>query len=230
MKALLLLAVLTSIVSAEVKLPEKEKFQLFLLAGQSNMSGRGKLDAAAKKPDKKVFALNKNLEWQPAVDPLHWDKGAAGVGIGRTFADIVLKQEDGISIGLIPTACGGSPITSWVPGGYHDQTKSHPYDEAIARAKLAMKSGTLKAILWHQGESDSNPKSAALHEQRLTDLINRFCKDLDSPDLPVIIGELGRFPGKPASPGRDALDAAQMAVAKKNAERRLRQFERVHLR
>ena len=218
MKKILLSALLLSFNYAsadEVKLPQKENFQLFLLAGQSNMSGRGKLDDAAKKPIPRIFALNKELEWQAAVDPLHWDKSAAGIGIGRSFATIIAEKNPQDSIGLIPAACGGSPISTWTPGAFHDQTKSHPYDDAIKRAKIAMNTGTLKAVLWHQGESDSNPKNAPLYEKRLEELINRFRKDLGQPELPFIIGQLGDFPGKPTNLDRDIVNAASRAIAKK---------------
>lgn len=199
----------------EVKLPEQKDFQLFLLAGQSNMAGRGKLDEQARQADPHILALNKKQEWQVAMDPLHWDKPAAGTGIGKPFAKIILEKNPGITIGLIPTACGGSPIATWQPGKHWAQTKSNPWDDSITAAKLAMKSGTLKAILWHQGESDASAESAPLYEKALEDLITRFRAELGTPDLPFIIGQLGRFPEKPWTPEREAIDAAQQAVAKK---------------
>ena len=181
---------------AAVQVPAKKDFHLFILAGQSNMAGRGKLDDEARQPKPRIFSLNKDGQWQPAVDPLHWDKTAAGTGIGKPFADVIAAKNPGISIGLIPTACGGSPISAWKPGAFWDQTKSHPWDDAIARAKRAMQDGTLKAILWHQGEADSNAKDAPEYEKRLEDLITRFRTELNAPDLPFIIGQLGRFPAK----------------------------------
>ena len=215
----ILLALLTLAPSfakaAEPELPSKENFHLFLLAGQSNMAGRGKADEISKQTDPRILALNKKQQWQIATDPLHWDKGSAGTGIGRPFAAIIAKKNPGITIGLIPTACGGSPISAWRPGQYFDQTKSHPWDDSIAAAKTAMKDGTLKAILWHQGESDAGPKDSPLHEERLTDLITRFRKELDAPDLPFIIGQLGRFPARPWNKDREAIDAAHKAVAAK---------------
>lgn len=199
----------------EVKIPEKKNFELFLLAGQSNMAGRGKADEVSKRTDSRILALNKQNTWQIAVDPLHWDKSAAGTGIGRPFASIVAAKNPDIVIGLIPSACGGSPIRTWKPGQYWEQTKNHPWDDSIARAKLAMKDGTLKAILWHQGESDSNAKAAPEYEKELVDLIDRFRKELAAPDLPFIIGQLGRFPAKPWDKNREAIDAAHRAAAEK---------------
>ncbi len=143
-----------------VEIPAKENFHLFLLAGQSNMAGRGKVAAEDKVAHPRVLVLAKDGKWRPAVDPLHWDKGSAGVGLGRAFAIALAENNDKVTIGLIPAACGGSPISTWTSGGYHGQTKSHPYDDAIARARRARQDGTLKGILWHQGESDSNAAAA----------------------------------------------------------------------
>ena len=212
---LLLLGSLSFASAEDVKMPAKDNFQLFLLAGQSNMAGRGKADAISKQTDPHILALNKKQQWQIATDPLHWDKGSAGTGIGRPFAAIIAEKNPNITIGLIPTACGGSPISVWKPGQYFNQTKSHPWDDSIAAAKIAMKDGTLKAILWHQGESDSGPKDSPHYEERLTDLIARFRTELNAPDLPFIIGQLGRFPAKPWNKDRETIDAAHKAVAAK---------------
>src|SRR4051794_2079406 len=157
---LLLASILPTLAADPVQLPAKKDFHLFILAGQSNMAGRGKLDDEARQPKPRVLSLNKEGQWQPAVDPLHWDKSAAGTGIGRPFADVIAAKDPSITVGLIPTACGGSPISTWVPGASWAQTKSNPWDDSIARAKRAMQDGTLKGILWHQGESDCNPKDA----------------------------------------------------------------------
>lgn len=42
-----------------VKLPPKEKFYLVLLAGQSNMAGRGKIQPEDRAPYPRVLMLNK---------------------------------------------------------------------------------------------------------------------------------------------------------------------------
>jgi hypothetical protein len=198
-----------------VSLPSKENFHLFILAGQSNMAGRGTVDDEGRKAQPRVYSLNQEQKWQPAVDPLHWDKPGAGAGIGKPFGEIIAAKNPAISIGLVPTACGGSPISTWVPGQSWAQTRSHPYDDFLVRAKRAMQDGTLSAILWHQGESDATARDAALYETRLTELINRMRSDLNAPELPFLIGQLGRFPAKPWDQYAEMVDAAQQAVAKK---------------
>ncbi|GAB2558867.1 sialate O-acetylesterase [Spirosoma areae] len=170
------------------------KFHLYLLAGQSNMAGRGTVETVDKTPHSRVWVLNRDNQWVPATEPLHFDKpDVVGVGPGLAFGKLMAARDTTVFIGLIPAAAGGSAIDAWQPGGYHDQTKSHPYDEAISRAKLAQQTGTLHGILWHQGESDSKPELVATYEQKLTQLIGRFRQELTSPAVPVVVGTLGDF-------------------------------------
>ena len=199
----------------QVKIPQKDKFYLFLLAGQSNMAGRGTVENEDKVVNPRVLALSKEGKWVPAVDPIHFDKPSAGVGPGRSFA-LALTEKLGpeISIGLIPCAVGGSPISVWQPGVAYAGGK--PYDNAIARTNLAMQDGVLKGILWHQGESDISLEDIEKYQARLTELIARFRKDLKSPDAPVIIGQLGDFFINANAPESQNLDAAMKNVAKED--------------
>lgn len=195
---------------------DKTRFHLFLLAGQSNMAGRGRISAADNQPDPKILSLNKAMEWVPAVDPLHFDKpGIVGVGLGRTFAADYARQHPDVVVGLIPCAVGGSPISAWEPGGYHPQTKSHPYDDTLPRVRHALKSGTLKGILWHQGESDAKPDLAAVYEQKLHALINRFRTEFKSSDLPFIAGQMGQFAERPWNDARKLVDQAHQQLPQK---------------
>ena len=196
-------------------LPRRDAFQLFLLVGQSNMAGRGKVEPQDAVAHPRVLMLDKARTWVPAVDPMHFDKPIAGVGLGRAFAARVAEARPGITIGLIPAAVGGSPVDAWRPGAFYEPTKSHPWDDAIARARVAMKDGTLAGILWHQGESDSTPDLAPAYEAKLLDLAARFRTTLDAPDVPFIVGQLGMFADAPWSDERRMVDAAHHAVARK---------------
>jgi hypothetical protein len=207
------LALLTGLAIAqdsdEVRLPSKDKFHLFLLVGQSNMAGRGKVEPEDREPQPRVLMLTKDNRWVPAVDPMHFDKpGVVGVGLGRTFGIEIARADPEITVGLIPCAAGGSPIASWEPGGYHGQTKSHPYDDALRRARFALKFGTLKGILWHQGESDSQPEQARVYEEKLHALIARLRKELDAPEVPFLAGQMGQFAERPWSDAKRVVDAA----------------------
>ncbi len=200
-----------------IKLPEKGHFHLFLLVGQSNMAGRGKVSLQDTIAHPRVLTLTKDNQWKHAVDPIHFDKKVAGVGLGRTFGILMAEATPNSTIGLIPCAAGGSPIATWTPGGYHDQTKSHPYDDAIKRTRIASTSGTLKAILWHQGESDSTAQRSPVYEERLHELIARFRTEFEQPEIPFIVGQLGQFPERPWSPARKLVDLAHRSLPEKIA-------------
>jgi Carbohydrate esterase, sialic acid-specific acetylesterase len=199
-----------------VPLPTKENFHLFLLVGQSNMAGRGVVAPPDKIPSPRVLMLNEAGEWVPAVDPMHFDKPAVvGVGLGRTFAAVVAEASPGVTIGLIPCAVGGSPIDAWKPGAFYAETKTHPWDDAMRRAKLALPAGTLKGILWHQGESDSKPVLASGYEAKLIDLIARFRTELNAPNVPFIAGQMGRFEGAPWNENQTLVDQATRELSAK---------------
>jgi acetyl esterase/lipase len=170
----------------------KEKFHLYLLAGQSNMAGRGAVEEQDRTPHPRVFTLNDKDEWVPATEPLHFDKPKiAGVGPGFAFAKAMAEAQPDVTIGLIPCAVGGSPLSSWQPKATDEATKTTPYDTAIRRAKVAMNDGTIKGILWHQGESDSNEKSAPKYGNNLEQTLGRMRDDLGNSDLCMVLGELG---------------------------------------
>lgn len=193
---------------------ERSKFHLFLLAGQSNMAGRGKPEPADKLINPRIHMLDQSGAWIPAVDPLHYDKPRViGVGPGRSFALEYARAHPDVTVGLIPCSAGGSPIDSWTVGGYHSQTNSHPYDEALDRTKLALKQGVLKGVLWHQGESDSKTKLSDAYQGKLVDLIQRFRTEFADEQLPFIIGQLGMFPVRPWDDHRRRVDAAHKQVA-----------------
>ena len=178
---------------ANIVYSQKKNLDLYLLIGQSNMAGRGTVEAQDTTAYPRVLTLDENNKWVPAKDPIHFDKTVAGVGLGRTFGIKMAKANPEKTIGLIPCAVGGSSIDAWMPGGFHEQTQSHPWDDMEKRLKIALQSGEVKGILWHQGESDSNPESCAEYKDKLKDLIFRVRELAGNEHIPFVAGEFGRF-------------------------------------
>lgn len=182
---------------------------LYLLIGQSNMAGRGKPVPADQSPHPRVFSMNAEGNWVPAADPLHFDKPTVvGVGLGLTFGTEIALANPAAKIGLIPCAVGGSPIDAWTPETFYPPTQSHPWDDAIRRVRLALRNGKLRGILWHQGESDCTPDLASDYQAKLDNLISRLRTELDSNEVPFIVGQLGRFPERPWSDSHHLVDQA----------------------
>ena len=162
------------------------------------MAGRGALDrvshgTAEAAPDHRVISWTSHRTWRPAADPLHWDKPAAGVGPGLTCALVLLRLRVCDSVRLIPAAVGGSSIEMWRPGALFAELSVRPYDDALTRCREALDGAPPDAILWHQGESDTNEAGAAAYAARLEKLVARMRTDFDRPTLPVVAGTLGDF-------------------------------------
>ncbi len=190
---LLLLVYIVAGTTAYAQKPDPS-FELYILAGQSNMAGRGYItDEFKNEGNDKLYMLTKDNKWVLAKNPIHFDKPIAGVGPGMAFGIAMAKENPKVKIGLIPTAVGGSPIEHWLPGAYDAATKTHPYDDAVVRIKFAMQYGVIKGIIWHQGEANSKPEQAKLYLAQLKELIERFRKLVNNPNLPFIAGELGRY-------------------------------------
>lgn len=160
--------------------------KLFLLIGQSNMAGRGKVEQQDTVTIPKIFMLDKEGKWILAKDPVHFDKTAAGVGLCSQFARDVLKSEPDSTIGLIPCAVGGTSLKQWNSG-------DKLFNNTIERAKLAMKNGTLAGILWHQGEADSGPKLMLEYPKRFATMITNLRRELSAENVPLLVGELGTY-------------------------------------
>jgi hypothetical protein len=56
-----------------------------------------------------------------------------------------------------------------------------------------MKDGTLKGILWHQGEGDSGTDATAAYKEKLKDLVAALRKEFGGMTVPFVAGELGHF-------------------------------------
>jgi hypothetical protein len=173
---------------AATKLPVREKFQLYLLMGQSNMAGRGKIEAEDKTPDSRVFVFTLSNAWELAAEPITRDrKSGLGVGPGLAFGKMMAGKNPGITIGLVPCAVGGTPLKRWERGG-------DLYSNVVYRARQVMEQGILSGVLWHQGESDSGTKAHAdSYGDRLSGMIRDLRTDLNSPNLPFVAGQLGEF-------------------------------------
>ncbi len=168
-------------------LPAKEKFHQFLLMGQSNMAGRGVVESRDVETHPRIWMLDKENRWVAAKSPLHFDKPIAGTGMGLEFARSIVDNHPEVSIGLIPSAVGGTPLSRWMPDG-------DLYQQAVARGREAQKLGSIRGFLWHQGESDAgDEKLANSYAERLAKMIMQLRKDLDCPNAPFIAGELGHF-------------------------------------
>ena len=176
--------------NSEYKGP-KAKLHIYLLIGQSNMAGRAKFSKEEEGAISGCFLLNSENRWEPAKNPLNrYSTIRKGLNMqkmnpGYYFARTMLAKKKDLSLGLVVNAKGGTKIEQWVKG-----TKF--YKDAIKRTKEAQKTGTLKGILWHQGES--NQKNPDGYLEKMKALITDLRKDLGVKDLPFVAGQVKDVP------------------------------------
>ena len=165
----------------------KQGYDVYLLIGQSNMSGRGTLTADNAVSNDRIVKFTKDMKWAPADEPLHFDRKHCGAGLAMSFACKMAGASPERTIALVPCAVGGTPLRRWCPGG-------DLYSNAVVRARAALRDGTLKGILWHQGCADANNiTNAETYAARLVPMVAQLRRDLGAEDVPFVAGELPRF-------------------------------------
>jgi hypothetical protein len=174
--------------------------QVFLLAGQSNMVGRGQPISDGTGPVDPDLLLYRNGAWEVAQDPLGPDKDKErGVGPGMTFGLGVLSHEPpGTQVGLIMCARGSTSIGAWKHG-------SGAFNSCRGMARDA--GGTVAGIVFLQGEFESKSEERASRWQRRFELVERDFQKMVGP-VPFVLGQIGNIDRPNAQQVRDQQAAA----------------------
>ena len=176
---------------AAVSCMSAEVTNIYLLVGQSNMAGRGRLFTTNRIDTARVVKWNVRempkgtCRWVEAVEPIVRDRETAGAGPAASFGRRMADSAVGAVIGLVPAAEGASGINDWVPGGVLFRRAVDWAREALATG------GVFRGILWHQGEADCNALNAPRYEDSLVKVVEGFRRELG--DVPFVAGELGAF-------------------------------------
>lgn len=188
--------------------------ETYILAGQSNMIGRG-TGAQTYVNGARIYSYSQPWKvedgvpvdtanpgsgtWALGADPLHSGPNA-GVGPGMAFADrlLDLRNDPDLEIGLVPCAwSGSSAITDWEPAYRYWRA----FGMCIARGEAAKAWGPIKGVLWYEGETAAqlapNPYQWV---QALWRAISGLRMDLGDINLPVIVTRIGPNPQSVAYP------------------------------
>ncbi len=162
--------------------------EVFVLAGQSNMLGRGFPLSKGAPSDPRLLVWRGDA-WEVAADPLGDPSDKAnGVGPGMTFGLGVLQTLNPESVGLVQCAVSGTTISKWEP-------PHSVYTSCIDQVRAA--GGHIDGIIFLQGESDAtNKDDAKKWAKRFGVVLAGFRTDLGS-DVPMVIGQIGKLSGFP---------------------------------
>lgn len=179
-------------------------FYVFLLIGQSNMEGKPPPEAQDRALEPRVKVLQyddcpnfarKYDRWYTAIPPLH--SCFMGVGPGDYFGKTLAAAYPEATIGLVPCGIAGVDIDFFRKGvvsARRSEFKIPPdnhwdgaYDWVLERARLAQKSGKIRGIIFHQGESDTGQ---AVWVDKVKEMVSDLRSDLELGDVPFLAGEL----------------------------------------
>jgi len=200
------------------KLPPKKNLWIFFLAGQSNMAGRGFVEPQDTVADNRVLTITKNNEWIYATEPLHfYEPALTGLDCGLSFGKALARSlDDSITIAVVPCAVGGSSIHQWLGDSLFRNVKL--LSNFKSKVDFVKNYGTIKGILWHQGESDAHPGLAPSYAKNLSELVMAFRSYIGNENLPMLMGKLGNFTNENNRRYRKIINKSidQVAASEKN--------------
>lgn len=185
--------------------------ELFILFGQSNMSGMSPMPEEPWPLDEHIAfmvqydcpSLNQTKdEWLPAQPPLHgcqWATGGIGLGLADYFGKAIVDAWPEAQVGLIPNAIPAVTIEIFTKGGPSPGggSKALPdgytsaYTLMIDRVKQAQALGRVRGILMHQGESDYNQGLSESWLEKLSSVVADLRTDLElGESVPFLVGEI----------------------------------------
>ena len=166
---------------------------IYLLIGQSNMGGRASIPPEDTDVIPGVWVIRGQNDWVEARNPINVHSSIQPGGInqmnpGYVFSLKMRAQAPDREIGLVSNARGATGLAQWMPGTRY-------YNEAVKRAQWAMEYGTIKGVLWHQGEQDTkDPANIPIYLDSIQVMINALREDLGAPNLPFVAGEISMEP------------------------------------
>jgi len=142
--------------------------EIFVIAGQSNSANHGEEKQQAKNPLVVAFG---NGRWQPAADP---EPGASGKGgsFMPAFGD-AMAEKFKVPVGIVAIGEGSTSVREWLPKndamiappdtgrntvliGSNSWVSAGELFNRITDAEKEFGTNGFRALLWHQGESDSH--------------------------------------------------------------------------
>jgi sialate O-acetylesterase len=187
--------------------------EVWLCSGQSNMArrlgpasgqkpilGAEAAIAAADHPWLRVFTVGRAPQppgrWVAATPAAAIDFSAVA-----TFFALDLHAHQGVPVGLVVSAAGGSPIEAWIgraalasarestPSLRASKRANHPGASALFDGMIApLAPYTARGVLWYQGES--NRDEPALYAPLLSALIQDWRALWGQPRLPFLVVQL----------------------------------------
>lgn len=187
---------------------------VFVMAGQSNSAGYSK-GVAFDPPDMMVHVLRNSGSWDMAAHPLNdatdapdcpnAPMGQTGtspfISFGRTYS-----RSEGVPVGLIACAQGGSSINRWdsFSGG----------DLNLNMIRKIRRAGGAKAVFWYQGCADASAEGAASYAEKFARMAEETRRALGY-QIPYYTFQLNRYDAPHDFDSWNRIRQVQLELSKK---------------
>ena len=177
---------------------------VFLVAGQSNAEGRGSNAQTYSHPTLKAGMFRERYTWRELADPTDVD----GLFSVWPLVATPLMANQNVPVAFITAAEKDTglapPQSDWGKG-------KQAYRNALATIQ-ASGVNRVKAVLWHQGESDAtNGVSRRTYLVALSQMLDELQTDTGFTDLKLVAASLGAIENKQIT--RPELDAIRLGIA-----------------
>lgn len=192
---------------------------IFVIAGQSNASGRGTNNQAYSHATLKATLFRNSDAWANLTDPS--DSNAGQIDSVSSDADAAgspwpllatqFMADQAVPCAFVPCAKGSTAISQWARNGADPDDPATLYGSMLRR--ITAVGGAIKAVLWHQGESDVNSQqSRAAHNAALDQLAADLGTDVGA-GTKLVVAQIGykTTGGLSGDTLRNALDAVRAA-------------------
>lgn len=164
---------------------------VYIMAGQSNMSGYGK-DPAFDPPQLGVHLFDNSGNWVLACHPLNsvpnpaYKNNDTGSGTSPALAfGKMMQRKLGVPVGLVAAARGGSSLEDWNPAHDDDPYLYYALQEKIADI------GSFKGMIWYQGCNDAtNLEEATIYLEKFKQTVSLWREEFGY--FPIVTCQINR--------------------------------------
>lgn len=158
---------------------------IFIIAGQSNAMGFGQNNQIYTGTQQSRLFDN-SYQIKDIIDPIDSNIGqidsiSSDANAAGSYWPIFVGKISAITgrpVLIVPCAKGASRISEWQPGEQYPN-RTTLYGSMVYRARQAKVYGNLRAVLWHQGESEaSTTGTTAAYITGMVTLANAIRNDL----------------------------------------------------